>query len=184
MSDRPTVTIADFPEEQLESIVRWRNDGDVNKHMRPGYRSLESVRAGWQGHSSSEANTLLAILADGDLIGYCTIEHLDRDNKRCELGVVIGEKRYWRQGIGSTVIRMLCERAFLELQMHRVEAVIHEDNTASIRCFSRVGFREEGRLRQAKYANGEYRDVLLYGLLRSEFDVARGASNNWIQPIS
>src|SRR5712691_4163572 len=134
--------------------------------------------ASWSGGAETtvscggtEANRLLGILADNQLIGYCTIEHIDRENHTCEVGIVIGEKDYWHKGIGSTVIREILKRAFTELHLHRVEAVIHADNVASIHCFARAGFQRDGTLRDAKYRDGRYVDLLVYSILDSEWIV-------------
>ena len=86
-------------------------------------------------------------------------------------GSEIDEKDYWHKGIGSAVIRELLKRAFTELHLHRVEAVIHADNVASIRCFARAGFQRDGTLRDAKYRDGRYVDLLVYSILDSEWSV-------------
>jgi len=114
---------------------------------------------------------LLGILVDNQLIGYCTIEHIDCENRKCEVGIVIGEKDYWHKGIGSAVIRELLQRAFTALHLHRVEAVIHANNMASIRCFARAGFQRDGTLRDAKYRDGRYVDLLVYAILDSEWSI-------------
>ena len=43
MNASSNISIADFPEESLSTIVNWRNDGEVNKYLRPGYRTFEEV---------------------------------------------------------------------------------------------------------------------------------------------
>lgn len=164
------ICIFDFPTENLQAIVKWRTDGDVNKYLRPGYRTLEKVKEWYHGYFSSRGNRLFAIRADDMLVGYCTIESVERSNNKCELGIVLGEKAYWRKGIGSTVIRQLLKWAFADLGMHRVEAIIQGDNVASIRCFSRVGFQLDGRLRDAKWRDGRYVDLLVYSILDEEWD--------------
>ena len=164
------ISILDFREASLPLIVKWRNDGDVNKYLRQGYRALEEVREWYHDYFSSRENTLFAIRADAVLIGYCTIEAVERSNNRCEVGIVIGEKAHWRKGIGSMVIRELLKTAFTDLRMHRVEAVIQADNVASVRCFSRIGFQLDGRLRDAKWRDGRYVDLLVYSILDEKWD--------------
>ena len=164
------ITITAFPEEALAAIAKWRSDGEVNRYIRHGYKTLGEVRTWYRAYFSSEANCLLGILVDDQLIGYCTIEHMNLDDKKCEVGILIGEKDYWHKGIGSAVVRELLKRAFTELSMHRVEAVIHADNVASIHCFSRAGFQLDGTLRDTKYREGRYVNLLFYSILDSEWD--------------
>jgi RimJ/RimL family protein N-acetyltransferase len=167
--DAMDITITAFPEEKLAAIAKWRSDGEVHRYLRHGYTTLGEVSTWYRDYFSTEANCLLGILVDNQLIGYCTIEHIDHENHKCEVGIVIGEKDYWYKGIGSAVIRELLKRAFTALHLHRVEAVIHADNVASIHCFARAGFQCDGTLRDAKYRDGRYVDLLVYSLLDSEW---------------
>jgi ribosomal-protein-alanine N-acetyltransferase len=89
------------------------------------------------------------------------------------VGIVIGEKAHWRKGVGSTVIRRLLKRAFTDLGMHRVEAVIQGENVTAVRCFSRLGFHLDGRLRDAKLRDGRYVDLLVCSILEEEWDRAQ-----------
>jgi len=162
MNSFDNISIVDFPEESLSAIVKWRNDSDVNRYLRPGYRTLEEVQEWYYGYFSSHGNHLFGIWAGDTLIGYCTIEAIERSNNKCEVGIVIGEKAYRRKGIGSAVIRELLRCAFTDLCMHRVETIIQGDNVASVRCFSGVGFQLDGRLRDAKCRNGKYVDLLVH----------------------
>src|SRR5207248_8553281 len=67
-----------------------------SRYLRHGYTTRGEVSTWYRDYFSAEANQLLGILVDNQLIGYCTIEHIDRDNHKCEVGIVIGEKDYWR----------------------------------------------------------------------------------------
>jgi RimJ/RimL family protein N-acetyltransferase len=169
MCKMENIEISDFSIEDLPAIVNWRNDSDVNKYLRHGFRTLEEVQKWHREYFSSESNRLLAIYYKNKPIGYCTIEGIDHHNKKCEVAIVIGEKEHWHKGIGTMTIRKLTEMAFSKLHMHRIFAVINKGNSASVKCFSNAGFQYEGKLREAKYVNGRYRDLLLYSILDHEW---------------
>jgi ribosomal-protein-alanine N-acetyltransferase len=58
---------------------------------------------------------------------------------------------------------------FEELAVHRVQALIHPENTASIRLAERLGFRCEGGPLRDYWRVGEtYASVMMYGLLAGE----------------
>ena len=67
------------------------------------------------------------------------------------------------------VVVELLRRAFVDLRMHRVEAVIQSDNVASTKLFEAVGFHLDGRLRDAKRRDNHYVDLLVYSILESEW---------------
>ncbi len=58
---------------------------------------------------------------------------------------------------------------FREMALNRIEAQTHPDNAKSIALLGRLGFAEEGRLRQAAYWASRYHDMLQFSLLRSDW---------------
>jgi ribosomal-protein-alanine N-acetyltransferase len=55
------------------------------------------------------------------------------------------------------------------LTLNRIEAQVHPNNERSIALLTRLGFKEEGRLRQAAYWNNEYQDLLQFSMLSCEW---------------
>ena len=49
---------------------------------------------------------------------------------------------------------------------------IHADNAVSLRLHERLGFQQEGRLRQMLYTDGRYIDVFMFGMTAEEFRAA------------
>jgi RimJ/RimL family protein N-acetyltransferase len=163
------ITIDDFPPDRLSSIVQWRNDRAVNKYLRQGMYTLEAVQE-WYGQYFAQAeNKLFAVYADGMLIGYGTLEHMDATHRSGEIGIVIGEVHYWNKGLGAMVVKQITTLAFTIYHLHRVYAVIQGGNIASMRCFEKVGFQLEGRLRDARYLNGRFIDMHYYAVLAHEW---------------
>ena len=166
MSD---ITIVDFPRDGLVYIAKWRTDPEVNQFLRPGLRTVEEVQAWYETYFSREEHKLFALYDKDHIIGYGTLEHMNVQNRSCEIGIVIGEKQYWKQGMGSAAVKQLTDMAFKAYHMHRVFAVIQEGNIASMNCFARVGFRHEGRLREARYVHGHFIDLHYYAVLEEEW---------------
>ena len=55
------------------------------------------------------------------------------------------------------------------MDLNRVEAQVHPDNRASLALLKKLGFVEEGRLREVGYWAGVHHDLLQYSLLRREW---------------
>jgi RimJ/RimL family protein N-acetyltransferase len=102
-------------------------------------------------------------------LGYGTLEHIDTTHRSGEIGIVIGNPDYWNKGVGASVVKRLITLAFTRYHLHRVYAVIQGGNIASMRCFEKVGFQHEGRLRDARYVNGAFIDVHYYAILEQEW---------------
>jgi RimJ/RimL family protein N-acetyltransferase len=63
------------------------------------------------------------------------------------------------------------EHGFAELNLNRIWLAVLADNVRAERLYRSLGFREEGRLRDAQYKRGRYLDVILMALLRREFSL-------------
>jgi RimJ/RimL family protein N-acetyltransferase len=108
-------------------------------------------------------------------IGSCGFHRLDWRNRWGEVGIVIGAHDYWDRGYGTDVMQTMVAWGFYTLNLNRVQLRVFADNARAIRCYEKVGFQIEGRLRQENFANGAYRDTLLMGVLREDW--ARAVSD-------
>lgn len=92
----------------------------------------------------------------------------DVDWKRPELGYwLVPEVR--GEGYGSEAVALLVEHAFRTYDAPAVGAGAYAFNDASRGLLESLGFVEEGRRRNYMFVDGEYRDMVQYGLLRSEW---------------
>jgi len=74
-------------------------------------------------------------------------------------------------GYGTQAQRLLVEYLFAHTQLNRVEATTETDNRAEQRSLEKAGFTREGVLRGYAFRNGQWRDNILYSVVRS--DLAR-----------
>ncbi len=114
----------------------------------------------------------IALTATGELIGTATLYAFDRRNHRCDIGYMLS-RSHWGQRYMPEALDAVIEHGFRKLELHRIEADIHPDNSASARLLERLHFRLEGHLRQRWFVHGEISDSLIYGLLRPDWNVER-----------
>jgi RimJ/RimL family protein N-acetyltransferase len=107
--------------------------------------------------------------ADDRLIGKAIVEWIDWTNRNGFIRLGIGAAEDRRKGYGSQALRLLLRYAFGELNLHRVTAVLPAYNEGAIRLFQKLGFMEEIRRRKALNRDGEFWDLLSFGLLNSEW---------------
>lgn len=94
-------------------------------------------------------------------------------HQRAELIYWIG-KPFWGHGYATEAVQAVIAFAFNTLQLHRVHASVFAHNAASARVLQKGAFRSEGTLRQHLLKNGQFVDLLCYGLLREEFESRPG----------
>ncbi len=105
---------------------------------------------------------------DNAIIGEVRLKNLRWFNRKAELSIII-HKEQQGQGFGKEVLEYLIDYAFNKMNLHRLEAEALEFNEASVLMLEKIGFQLEGRLREAKYHNDKYWDILRYGLLKGEY---------------
>lgn len=100
---------------------------------------------------------------------------IDLHNRRAHIGLSL-RPAFRGRGLGTDVVRTLCEYGFAVRGLHRLQAETLADNTAMIRAATDAGFTEEGKLRRSAWADGGFADEVVLGLLAGEWDeVRRGA---------
>lgn len=104
---------------------------------------------------------------DGRAVGKIAHWRWQKAHSRSEVGFIL-RRDLWRRGLAAEALRAAVAWGFERLQLHSVEAQLDVENVASQRTLERVGFRPEGRLRQSYFDGRDYRDTLVYGLLRPE----------------
>ena len=87
---------------------------------------------------------------------------------RAEIGCNVVRK-HWGKGLAAEALREVIRHIFDTTEIYRLEAIIRPGNTRSRNLASRIGFHEEGILRDYIYWDGQYRDNILYSLLKKEW---------------
>lgn len=153
-------------------LYEWFNDPEVTEHLAIRYPlSHRDERAFLEGVASvSYAGASFAVVtkAEDRLIGGVSLEGTNAENRSAVLGVAIGDRSCWDGGYGTDVMRTACRVGFEMMNLHRVELTVFAGNERARHVYEKVGFRVEGRRREAHYKYGRYHDVLVMGLLEGE----------------
>jgi [ribosomal protein S5]-alanine N-acetyltransferase len=81
------------------------------------------------------------------------------------------------RGVMPTAVALAVDHAFFNVGLHRVEANIRPENTASRRVVDKLGFREEGIRRRHLHIDGAWRDHICYALTTE--DIPGGLMARW-----
>lgn len=111
--------------------------------------------------------------SDGRLIGLCTLFAFYLPSRRCEIGYILA-RDCWGQGYMHEALVALLDYGFAVLDLNRVEADIDPRNAGSCKTVQRLGFVQEGHVRERWIVDGVVSDSAIFGLLRSDW-LARGA---------
>jgi RimJ/RimL family protein N-acetyltransferase len=170
-----SVRLRPIERDDLPTYVAWFGDPEVRRHLDLylpfSLAQEERWFEGLQARLDKQETVLLAIeTSEGVHIGNVGLVPINWKDRNAEAGITIGDKSYWDRGYGSSAIRAMLEIAFRQMNLHRVFLRVHEDNLRGIRCYEKVGFKQEGTMRESVFKEGAYRDVHLMGILRPEYD--------------
>jgi len=162
-------------ETQADAAARWSRDPEYSRLLdsdpaRPVPASrvkadLEKQEIKNDGYSFS-----IRTLTGDQLIGFLDLDGIQWSHGNAHLAIGIGERELWGKGYGTDAMQEALRFAFDELNLHRVTLTVFEYNPRAVRTYEKVGFREEGRLRQHLNRDGRRWDMIYMGILRSEWE--------------
>jgi UDP-4-amino-4,6-dideoxy-N-acetyl-beta-L-altrosamine N-acetyltransferase len=164
--------------DDIPTFVRWFADPDVREFLLINRPISIAEEEQWFAQQLQSQNAELFAIEtnDGIHIGNIGLHDINWVHRAAEMGIVIGHKQYWGKGYGSDAIRTLLRFAFDEMNLHRVQLTVYEDNARAIRAYEKCGFQREGRLRDAVYRKGRYYDMFLMSVLNGELQPGDEAS--------
>jgi RimJ/RimL family protein N-acetyltransferase len=109
---------------------------------------------------------------DGEAVGGINLNSIDERNGTFSIGMQI-DRDHRGKGLGTAAMRVVLRYAFLERRLNKYHGHVLDGNAASAAMLRKLGCREEGKRTEMVYADGVYRDIVLFGLTRREYDEGR-----------
>lgn len=156
-----------------EALWRWNHDPQVMRWMDDGYPQSLARVSRWLAEErprNEYGDVLMAVEAqvDDKLIGLVRLRDAEPETGCAELDVYLGEKDYWGKGYATDTVRTMCRYGFHEMRLHKITLTVVTENEAAVRAYRKVGFVQEGRLREVFRRDGKWYDKYTMGLLESE----------------
>ncbi len=169
----PKVYLRALEPEDYKISIKWRKD-DSTWSLLGGtkYFVSEAYEKKWVEEAIFGKGDIKLAICDAETdvyIGNIYLNKIDKTHRSAVLGILIGDKGYRGKGYGSEAIHHILRYSFEELGLHRVSALILEDNIASRRTFEKLGFVQDGILRESLFKGGKFRNQVVVSLLESEF---------------
>ena len=168
------VVLRHLQDSDAEDIFEiYRNDDVIRYWSSPAQISVGEAREMISDiRKQFEARTMfewgVALRENDRVVGTCTLIHLDTTHRRAEIGYALN-REFWGAGYASETVELVIAFAFGPMNLHRIEADVHPENTGSIRVLEKQGFKREGYLRERWHHLGRIEDGVYFGLLRPEW---------------
>lgn len=157
----------------VDFILEGLSDTRVTQYYAVHYDTLEAVQEQMQFYRDLlEKGTgiwwAFSLEGESKLIGACGLSSLDKVHQKAEIGFWL-LPAYWGKGYIPEAVAAILPYCFEVLQLNRIEAIVEGENIASAKVLEKVGFRNEGNLRESEFKNGKFIDLLYFSLLKKEF---------------
>ena len=155
-------------ESDLEPIRLMRNDPSTWTNLTDiTFLDAEAQRSWFLSlHKDSKRRYYAVCNGKHRLVGLVRMDEIDHVNRSARVGCDVLPK-YRGKGIGSKIMTGVVSYGFKLLNLHRIWLAVLETNKVAIHVYEKVGFKPEGRYREAIYRDGQYHDYLLYSMINA-----------------
>lgn len=167
------VIVRSMTQTDVPKLVQWKNDPEIADLVRgaPIYTNLTMETKRFEkGLQNGEALRLIISTIDCEPIGFMVISDLDKPNKKANIGMLIGEKDFWNQGVGSQAMEIILKYFFDNLDFNRIGLEVFEYNLRARHMYEKVGFTVEGVQRQGLLREDKFYDVILMGITKEDYN--------------
>ncbi len=168
-----------FAEHHLNNprYVSWLRDPQVMLYARRDFSptiSFDDAQKYVQALSKSTQDYFFAIetVHDDVFVGTLKLGHIDWNASVADLGIMIGDKAVWGKGMATAACCLALAYCFNELTMNKVIIGCKEPNQGMIKVAQKLGFTQEGYLREHNFFSGQHSGHYYFGLLRKEYSLS------------
>jgi len=159
----------------IQKTLQWNNQDDIKKlyagHPFPVNIEMELEWYDKITKSNFPATVFgIELLKEEKLIGYSILKNINLIHRKAEFGILIGEKEERGKGYSKIATSKTLEFGFNQLGLYRIYLFVQSNNKAAIKLYEKLGFRNEGELRNSVFKNGEFINEKVMGFLKEEFD--------------
>ncbi len=171
--ENDTIKLRALEPEDLEALYRWENESDlwiygttlspyskfaIREYISEARRDIFQTR---------QLRLMVVLKENGETVGTIDLFDFDPMNLRAGIGILLDEN-YRHKGLGIKVLHLIEEYSFRFLMLKQLYAYIPENNTPSLKLFTRCGYQEIGKLQSWIKTNNGFEDVSLVQLINTQ----------------
>lgn len=156
---------------------KWNNDEELNyydseyPHQHESFESfLKRVKSVVDNRNQTAELFEIHLPENDTLIGIVDIHAIDEYNQRCFVNCTIGDRNFAGKDYDLEAMKIILAHCFNEKNMHKVGATAFDFNTSWIKQLKKLGFKQEGELREHVLKKGTFRNKLIFSLLQKEYE--------------
>ncbi len=156
--------------KDIEMIRMWRNHPDVRIWMYSQHEIEEKEHISFiESLKKSYGNAYWLVKSESDYLGVLYLNRINLRHKHAYMGLYANPFQK-TSGAGKILGRLVIRLAFDILDLHTLKLEVMEDNERAIKLYTKLGFKEEGRLKEFINRNGRWIDVIVMGIINPKHE--------------
>ncbi len=102
-------------------------------------------------------------------LGECGFHSWNKEHHRAEVFYNLKSDEFKQKGLMTEALKVVLHYGFNTLELNRIQGLVADNNTASVKLLSKYGFGFEGTLRGDYAVDGVFEDSDCYALLRADW---------------
>jgi RimJ/RimL family protein N-acetyltransferase len=178
-----------FTRDDLRALDVWCEDPELDRLVGSEflqlYRAYEKDASFYDAVLNDPTQIVLMIVPNREPrapVGLVRLMNIHQAEGYAGIETIIADPRAMRRGYGVMASRLMAFYGLDTIGLRRLEAKAYAYNPLSINTLKRNGFTQEGVLRQAAYRDGQYWDIIVFGILREEIEEQRRKDRYLLPP--
>lgn len=168
-----TINLVPLNSNHAKIYNKWKNNAKVRRLARFAMPSMleaeKKLLDSVEERQKEESFFEIWHKKDKRPIGIAGLHDISWLDKRGEIGLIIGEPEYWGKNIATETANLILKYGFDELNFHKIISDTVAPNRGSWSVSEKIGMKREAVLIQHEYVDGEYVDVYIYGIFKTDW---------------
>jgi UDP-4-amino-4,6-dideoxy-N-acetyl-beta-L-altrosamine N-acetyltransferase len=170
------IDLIDCAEEHRWLLLEWRNSDRVAPFMYDRDPIAAEVHDRWYTELlTRERRRGWVVTMDDKPVGAGFLSDHRAEHRRAEFGLYLADEATRGKGVGTAALYLLCEHAFTVMGLHKLCCEAFSFNEAAIAMYQKVGFGEEGVLRDHFLREGNWVHVHQLAMFENSWESRRAA---------
>jgi len=104
------------------------------------------------------------------VIGHIELNYINHPHKTASICRVFVDPKQRGRGYGKQTVFEALKIGFNTLNLHRIDLQVYHKNLGAIKCYTKIGFVTEGKLRHYRQMENGYWDLIMMSMLKDEWD--------------
>ncbi|MEP3247162.1 MAG: GNAT family protein [Sneathiella sp.] len=154
-----------------EDMVQWFADPEIMRYMNDPM-NLDRQKLAKRFSRLDNKRVFGLVIYARDIkkpIGLMRI-FVERSSAKAETSILIGNKDYWGRNVVLEVRERVIRFLFTAMKLNKITGSVRARNFPALFNYTKQGFKREGILKeQVRGREGDFEDVILFGLLQKEW---------------